>query len=209
MLSALHESFWDRLGGVIGLQRRAYEALRQDPTASAQALLIVIFLGLANGIAVITTPVVTAVPGMTDEFARDLEAMLTFDSSERQILALLAGIGGAIISWYLSAWLLCFIGNRLAGREQRKVGSEEMRRLVGWGYAPSLAAFLAPIPLVGPLLATLGTFWALVTGIMAVRVAFNAGIGKAIAIEIAAFLVVLVVVTALALVILMIAWPAA
>lgn len=209
MLTAWQESFWDRLGGVIGLQRRTYEALQLDPAATVQALLIVIFLGLANGIAVITTPVVTAVPGMDGALVRDLQAMLTFDSSERQILALLAGIGGAIVSWYLTAWLLCVIGNRLAAHGQRKIGSEEMRRLVGWGYAPSLAAFLAPIPLLGPLLATLGTFWALVTGVMAVRVAFNVGIGKAIAIEIAAFLVVLLVVTALALVILMIAWPAA
>jgi hypothetical protein len=209
MLSALHESFWDRLGGVIALQRRAYEALQQDPTATAQALLIVIFLGLANGIAVITTPLMTAVPGMNDELARELEAMLTFDTTERQILALLAGIGGAIVSWYLTAWLLRVIGNRFAAHGQRKVDGEEMRRLVGWGYAPSLAAFLAPIPLLGPLLATIGAFWALVTGVMAVRVAFNVGIGKAIAIEIAAFLVVLFVVTALALVILMIAWPAA
>jgi hypothetical protein len=209
MLTALQESFWDRLGGVIALQRRAYEALQQDATATAQALLIVIFLGLANGIAVITTPVVTAVPGMTNEIARDLQAVLTFDTTERQLLALLAGVGGAIVSWYLSAWLLCFIGNRLAASEQAKVGGEEMRRLVGWGYAPSLAAFLTPIPVIGPLLATIGAFWALVTGIMAVRVAFNVGIGKAIAIEIAAFLIVLVVVTAIALVALMIAWPAA
>jgi hypothetical protein len=209
MLTALQESFWDRLGGVIALQRRAYEALQQDPTATSQALLIVLFLGLANGIAVITTPVITAMPGVSSDVARDLTAMLTFDTTERQLLALAAGIGGALVSWYLSSWLLCFIGNRFAARGQRKIGAEEMRRLVGWGYSPSLASFLAPIPAIGPLLATLGTFWALVTGVMAVRVAFNVGIGKAIAIEIAAFLVVLLVVTAIVLVALTIAWPAA
>jgi hypothetical protein len=207
MLTALQESFWDRLGGVIALKRPAYEALRRDQTATAQAWLIVIFLGLANGIALVVTPVVADMPGVSGNVAGELSAALTFDTTERQLLALAAGIGGAILSWYLISWLLRLIGNRLVPAS-RRVGGEEMRRLVGWGYAPSLAAFLTPIPVLGPLLATLGAFWALVTGVMAVRAAFDVGIGKAIAIEIAAFLILLVVVTAIVLVALMIAWPA-
>ena len=207
MLTALQESFWDRLGGVIALKRPAYEALRRDQTATAQAWLIVIFLGLANGIALVVTPVVADMPGVSGDVAGELSAALTFDTTERQLLALAAGIGGAILSWYLISWLLRLIGNRLVPTS-RRVGGEEMRRLVGWGYAPSLAAFLTPIPVLGPLLATLGAFWALVTGVMAVRAAFDVGIGKAIAIEIAAFLILLVVVTAIVLVALMIAWPA-
>jgi hypothetical protein len=207
MFTALQESFWDRLGGVIALKRPAYEALRRDPTATAQAWLIVIFLGLANGIALVVTPIVTDMPGVSGDVAGELTAALTFNTTERQLLALGAGIGGAIVSWYLLSWLLRVIGNRVVPKAGN-IGGEEMRRLVGWGYAPSLAAFLAPIPLFGPLLATIGAFWALVTGVMAVRVAFDVGIGKAIAIEIAAFLILLVVVSAIVLVTMMIAWPA-
>jgi hypothetical protein len=138
--------------------------------------------------------------------AADLATALTFDTAERQVLALVAGVVGAIVSWYLSSWLLRVIGNRMAGRT---VSSEEMRRLVGWGYSPTLASFLTPIPLIGPLLATIGTFWALVTGVMALRAAFEIGVGKAIAIGIAAFLVVLVVVMVILFIIIMIAWPSA
>jgi hypothetical protein len=212
MLTALQESFWDRLGGVITLKRPTYENLQRDPTATSQAWLIILFLGLANGIALIVTPVATVMPGVSSDVARTyagIAAALTFDTTERQLLALAAGIVGAVVSWYLSSWLLCAIGNRVAASGRDKVSSQEMRRLVGWGYAPSLASFLAPIPLVGPLLATLGTFWALVTGVMAVRAAFDVGIWKAIAIEIAAFLVVLVVVVIVVFITVIFAWPAA
>jgi hypothetical protein len=89
----------------------------------------------------------------------------------------------------------------------RQVTGEEMRRLVAWGYSPTLASFLTPIPVIGPLLATLGTLWAFVTGVMAVRTAFGVGIWKAIGIELAVFLVVLVVVMIVVLVTVMIAWP--
>jgi hypothetical protein len=203
MLTALHESFWDRLTGVVTLQRPAYDALRVDPAATGQAWLIVVFLGLANGIAMVATPVATFFPDASAE----LTLFLTFDTAERQMLGLALGVIGAVVGWYLAAWLLRLIGNRMAAG--RTVTPEEMRRLVGWGYVPSLAAFLAPIPLVGPLLAALGSLWAFVTGVMAVRAAFDVGIGKALAIGVVAFLIATVVVVAIVLVTVMLVWPLA
>jgi hypothetical protein len=194
MLAVLQESFWERLSGVVGLKRPTYEVIQRDPEATSQSWWIVVLLGLANGIALITTPIDTVFPDMSEEMASsaaDVAAMLTFDTPERQLLALALAILGAILSWYLSSWLLRVIGNRVAGRQ---VTGEEMRRLVAWGYAPTLASFLSPIPVVGPLLAIMGTFWALVTGVMAVRTAFGVGIWKAIGIELAAFLILLVLV---------------
>jgi hypothetical protein len=210
MLSVLQESFWERLSGVIGLKRPVYEAIQHDPEATSQSWWIVVLLGLANGIAWIVTPIVAGFPGMTDEMARDvaeLAAAFTFDTTERQIMALAVAILLTILSWYLTSWLLRVIGNRVAGSAGRKVTTAEMRRLVGWGYSPTLASFLTPIPVVGPLLATLGAFWTLVTGVMAVRTAFGVGIWKAIGIELAAFLAVLVVLTVVVLLTVMIVWP--
>jgi len=212
MLSVLQESFWERLSGVIGLKRPVYEALQHDPEATSQSWWIVVLLGLANGIAWIITPIVATFPSMTDEMARDvapLIAAFTFDTTERQITALAAAILLTILSWYLWSWLLRVIGNRGAGSTGRKVTSAEMRRLVGWGYSPTLASFLTPIPVLGPLLATLGAFWTLVTGVMAVRTAFGVGIWKAIGIELAAVLVMLVVITVVVLITVIIAWPRA
>src|SRR5687768_13589610 len=114
MRTALQESFWERLGGVVTLQRPAYEAVQHDPEATGQSWLIVVLLGLANGIALITTPIVGVVPGMPDDVATDateIAAVFTFETTERRLLALAAGVIGAIISWYLSAWLLRVIGN--------------------------------------------------------------------------------------------------
>ena len=212
MLSVLRESFWERLSGVIGLKRPVYEALQHDPEATSQSWWIVVLLGLANGIAWIITPIVATFPSMTDEMARDvapLIAAFTFDTTERQITALAAAILLTILSWYLWSWLLRVIGNRVAGSTGRKVTSAEMRRLVGWGYSPTLASFLTPIPVLGPLLATLGAFWTLVTGVMAVRTAFGVGVWKAIGIELAAVLVMLVVITVVVLITVIIAWPRA
>ena len=209
MLSVLQESFWDRLSGVVRLKRPTFETIQRDPEATNQAWWIVVLLGLANGIALISTPIVTVFPGMSEEMASraaEVASALTFDTTGRQLMALAASIIGAILSWYLSSWLLRVIGNRVAGR---RVTGEEMRRLVAWGYAPTLASFLSPIPVVGPLLATLGTLWSFVTGVMAVRTAFGVGVWKAIGIELAAFLVVLVVVTVVVLITIMIAWPLA
>jgi hypothetical protein len=212
MLSVLQESFWERLSGVVRLKRPTFEAIQRDPEATSQSWWIVVLLGLANGIAWIVTPVVVDFPGMTDEMARDVAvvaAAFTFDTTERQITALVVAILVTILIWYLSSWLLRVIGNRVAGKEGRQVTTAEMRRLVAWGYSPTLASFLTPIPVVGPLLATLGAFWTLVTGVMAVRTAFGVGIWKAIGIEVAAFLVVLVVITVVVLITVMIAWPLA
>lgn len=212
MLSVLQESFWERLSGVISLKRPVYDAIQHDPEATSQSWWIVVLLGLANGIAWIVTPIVAAFPGMTDEMAKEVAALVaafTFDTTERQIMALAVAILLTILSWYLSSWLLRVIGNRVAGSAGRKITSAEMRRLVGWGYSPTLASFLTPIPVVGPLLATLGAFWSLVTGVMAVRSAFGVGIWKAIGIELAAVLVLLVVITVVVLITVMIAWPLA
>src|SRR5215217_3798390 len=203
MLAVLQESFWERLSGVVRLKRLTFEAIQRDPEATSQSWWIVVFLGLANGIAWIVTPLVLEFPGMSDEMARDVAAVqdaLTFDTAERQITALVVAILLTILSWYLSSWLLRVIGNRVAGKEGRQVTAVEMRRLVAWGYSPSLASFLTPIPVVGPLLATLGALWAFVTGVMAVRIAFGVGIWKAVGIEIAAFLFLAVLVAVIAVV---------
>jgi Yip1 domain len=203
MLSVLQESFWERLSAVIRLKRPTFEAIQRDPGATSQSWWIVVLLGLANGIAWIITPIVVDFPGMTDEMASDVAALaaaFTFDTTERQIAALVVAIILTILSWYLSSWLLRVIGNRVTGKEGQQVTTAEMRRLVAWGYSPTLASFLTPIPVIGPLLATLGALWTFVTGVMAVRIAFGVGTWKAIGIEIAAFLVLAVVVVVIAVV---------
>jgi hypothetical protein len=191
MLAVLQESFWERLAGIIGLKRAAYEGIRQDENATSQSWWIILLLGLIQGITLVTTPLLTEFPGMSDEMARELEeiaAQFTFETTDQQVLGLAASIAGLILTWYLTSSLLTSIGNRLARPAGQPVTTAEMRRLVAWGYSPSLAWYLLPIPIVGPMLALLGWFWSLVTGIMAVRVAFGVGIGPAIVIRVAAFL---------------------
>lgn len=194
MSSEWQESFGDRLIGVIRLNRPIYEAIKRDPRATTQALLIVLFLGLATGIALTTTSFPIDSSGMDAETAAVVNEMaqaFTFQTNGQKVVALVASVITSLIGWYITSWLLIFVGNRMSRQLGDRTTSEQMRRLVGWGYAPQLASFLAPIPLVGPLLAFVGGIWAFVTGVMAVRTAFNVSIGRAIAIEILAFLVYL------------------
>jgi hypothetical protein len=196
MQSVLQQSFWDRFSGVVALQRPVYEAIPRDPEATGQALLIVLLLGLGDGIGIVVTGIAGLPPDVA-ALAPELADFLAFETTAGKSLAIAVSVVGALLSWYVSSWLLRAIGTRMAGPGARAMTPDEMRRLVGWGYSPSLASFLAPIPLVGPFLALFGTLWALVTGIMAVRVAFDVSIGKAIAIEVVAFLAILVLIVVL------------
>lgn len=195
MSSEWQESFGDRLIGVIRLNRPIYEAIKRDPRATTQALVIVIFLGLATGIALTTTSFAVDTTGLDPESAAIVEDMtraFTFETNGQKVMALVASVITSLIGWYITSWLLTFVGNRMSKQLGDRTTSEQMRRLVGWGYAPQLASFLAPIPVIGGLLAFVGGIWAFVTGVMAVRTAFNVSIGRAIAIQILAFLVYLI-----------------
>jgi hypothetical protein len=191
MLAVLQESFWERLAGIVGLKRAAYEGIRREASTASQSWWIILLLGLSQGIVLVTAPVAVTVPGVSEEVSReldDLAAQFTFETTDQQVLGLVASIVGLVLTWYLTSWLLTAIGNRLARPAGQPVTTQEMRRLVAWGYSPSLAWYLLPIPIVGPLLALLGWFWSLVTGVMAVRVAFGIGIWQAIVIRVSAFL---------------------
>ena len=191
MLAVLQESFWERLAGVVGLKRATFEGIRRDAATASQAWWIVLLLGLSQGIVLVTTPVVLTFPGMSEEVAADLEefaAQLTFETTDQLVLGLAASVAGLVLTWYLTSWLLTAIGNRIARPTGQAVTTVEMRRLVAWGYSPSLAWYLLPIPIVGPMLALLGWLWSLVTGVMAVRAAFGVGIWQAVVIRVAAFL---------------------
>ncbi len=197
MSSEWQESFGDRLIGVIRLNRPIYEGIKRDPRATTQALLIVIFLGLATGIALTTTSLVIDTTGMDAETAslvNEMTQAFTFQTNGEKVVALVSSVITSLISWYITSWLLTLVGNKMSRQLGDRTNSEQMRRLVGWGYAPQLASFLAPIPVVGALLAFVGGIWAFVTGVMAVRTAFNVSIGRAVAIEILAFLVYLIVI---------------
>ena len=204
MSSEWQEAFGDRLIGGVRLNRPIYEAIKRDPRATTQALLIVIFLGLATGIALTTTSFVVDTTGMDAETAalvNEVTQAFTFQTNGQKVMALVSSVITSLIGWYITSWLLTFVGNRMSRQLGDRTTSEQMRRLVGWGYAPQLASFLAPIPVVGPLLAFVGGIWAFVTGVMAVRTAFNVSIGRAIAIEILAFLVYLVAIFIVVLVV--------
>lgn len=199
MSSEWQESFGDRLIGVVRLNRPIYEAIKRDPRATAQALLIVIFLGLASGIAFtsisgqLSSLDTTGLDPQTVSIVNEVTETYTFESNGEKLTVLIGSVLVSLSSWIVSAWVLTVLGNRTSRNLGDAASRMEVRRLVGWGYAPQLAFFLTPIPVIGPLLASLGWIWALVTSVMSLRVAFRIGVGHAIAIAVVAVIVSFIV----------------
>ncbi|MCA9880093.1 MAG: hypothetical protein KC442_20000, partial [Thermomicrobiales bacterium] len=134
MSSEWQESFGDRLIGVIRLDRPIYESIKRDPRATTQALLIVIFLGLATGIALTTTSFDVDTTGMDAESAAIINEMaqaFRFETNGQKVMALVSSVVTSLISWYLTSWLLTFVGNRMSRQLGDRTTSEQVRRLVG------------------------------------------------------------------------------
>src|SRR5690349_7230590 len=129
MLAALQQSFWDRLVGVLTLRRAVYEAIQHDPEATPQAWWIVIFLGPANGVALVTTPPHLDAADLSPDIAADvaaLEVLFTFDTTGERVVALALGVVGAIVSWYVSSWLLRLVGRRVVAITGRPISGAQM-----------------------------------------------------------------------------------
>jgi hypothetical protein len=143
-------------------------------------------------------------PGFA-ETAPELALFFAFESDGAKVGAIILSVLSAVLLWYLWSWALRAVGNLMTSKARRSISGEEMRRLVAWSDAPALAQFLWVIPALGTLLALLGSVWSIVAMVMAVRVAFDAGVAKAVAIVIAALAVVVVFLFALSVVAVLIA----
>lgn len=166
------ESIVQRMIRAARLDTTFYNEVEQDTSLNGEALTVVILAAAASGI---------GTAGST---------LIGGNGVGAAAIALVVGALVAIAGYFIWAWLTQFIGTRFFGG----VGDfGEVRRTLGYAYAPNILGIFNIIPCVGALIGLVGSLWALVAGIIAVREALDVDTTKAVLTVIVSWLIVFVV----------------
>ncbi len=83
------------------------------------------------------------------------------------------GTIGALVGWYIWAFLTYFIGTRLLPEPQTRADQGELLRTIGFSSAPGLIRVLGIIPALTGLVFSVAGIWMLVAFVIAVRQALD------------------------------------
>jgi hypothetical protein len=128
------------------LDPQLYEEVEADQSAMGQAMGVVVLSAVAAGIGSWATGGLTGVLSVTI---------------------------GALLSWYIWAFLTYFIGTRLLPEPETRADMGELLRTIGFSAAPGVIRLLGFIPLIGGLLFLVAGIWMLVAMVIAVRQALD------------------------------------
>ena len=122
-----------------------YEEVEHDKTAMGQAIGVIVLSSLATGIGT---------------FGIGLKGM---------------GINaiGAIIGWYIWAYLTYFIGTRFLAEPQTEADHGQLLRTLGFASAPGLLRVLGIVPGIRAIVLLVTSIWELVAMVIAVRQALD------------------------------------
>jgi hypothetical protein len=136
-----------------------YEEVERDTTQTNNALTVVVIAAIAGGVGNLIGAIMNGRTGAA-------------------VLALIAGIVGAIILWGIATGLIYFIGTRLFGGTATW---GEVLRTVGFANSPGVLNVLGFIPVLGALIGFVVGIWVIVASVVAIRQALDVTTGKAIA----------------------------
>jgi len=139
-------SFKDRIIRAANLDVHLYEEVEADTGALGQAMLIVVLSSLAAGIG-------------------------TFQHGG--LNGMLIGTIGALIGWYIWAYLTYFIGTKLLPEQQTSATSGELLRTIGFSSSPGIIRVLGIIPGITQLIMFGASVWMLVAMVIAVKQALD------------------------------------
>lgn len=136
----------DRIIRAARLDVHLYEEVEADTGAMGQAMLVVILSSVAAGIG-------------------------TFRYGG--LSGILAGTIGALIGWFIWAYLTYFIGTRLLPEQQTSATPGELLRTVGFSSSPGIIRGLGIVPGVGEIVSFGAAIWMLIAMVIAVRQALD------------------------------------
>jgi hypothetical protein len=136
------------------LESALYEEVEADKSAINQAMLVVVLASLATGI------------------GAGFEALMVGGTS-RFIYGLLYGVAGDITGWLLWALFAFLIGVTILKGPQTSSTWGELLRTMGFASTVGLLRIFAFIPVVGGVIAFIGSVWRLLATIIAVRQALD------------------------------------
>jgi hypothetical protein len=139
-------TFGQRLTGVLKLQPATFEEIEASPSATGQAVAVVIVASIAAGIGV-------GVLGGPATLIRETLA--------------------ALVGWVMWAGVTYLIGARLLPEPGTHTDMGELLRVIGFSYAPNLFAFFAFVPVLGGIVQVVVACWLLAATVIAVRQALD------------------------------------
>ena len=135
-------SFTNRMIRAAKLDVNLYEEVEADKRAMGQAMGVVVLASLAAGIGSVGT---TGIRG------------------------LLLGTVGALIGWFIWAFITFFVGTKILPEPQTEADYGELLRTTGFSSSPGLLRILGVVPLLGTIIFVGCGIWMLVAMIIAVR----------------------------------------
>lgn len=139
-------SFKERIVRAAKLDVHLYEEVEADTGAMKQAMGVVVLSSISAGVG-------------------------TFDKGG--IGGILIGTFGALISWYIWAYLTYFIGTKILPEPQTKASPGELLRTIGFSSSPGLLRVLGIIPGLMEAVFFIVSVWMLVAMVIAVRQALD------------------------------------
>ncbi len=139
-------SIQDRIIRAAKLDAKLYEEVEADKGAMGQAIAVVVLSGVAAGIG---------------------------NSANGGLSGTITGTIGALIAWYVWAFLTYFIGTRFLPEPQTKADLGELLRTIGFSSAPGLIRVLGVIPGFTNLVFSVSGIWMLAAMVIAVRQALD------------------------------------
>lgn len=140
------------------LEPNVYEEAEHTPSLQSEAITVVALVAVLSGVGTFLDQVGTVGIG-------------------NGLVGLIVGIIVSLIGFFIWAGIAYFIGTRVFGGT---ADYGELIRTLGYAYSPNALALLIFIPFLGSLLAFIGSIWALVAGVVAIRQALDFDTTKAI-----------------------------
>jgi len=139
-------SFKNRIIRAVKLDINLYEEVEADKTAMRQAMWVVVLSGVAAGIGTIAT---------------------------RGAIGIITGTIGALIGWFIWAYLTYWIGTRLLPEPQTQADPGELLRTIGFASSPGLIRVFGIIPGFAGVVFLVASIWMLIAMVIAVRQALD------------------------------------
>ena len=139
-------SFTDRLIRAAKLDANLYEEVEADKKAMGQAVGVVILSSVAAGVGSLGTA------GLN---------------------GLLIGTAGALVGWFIWAYITYFVGTKILPEPQTRADYGELLRTIGFSSSPGILRLLAIIPFLSSIIFFICGIWMLVAMIIAVRQALD------------------------------------
>lgn len=152
MNQSMFDIILDRAKRVMQLDQPVFRTIARDPNATQQAAIVVGVVAIASAIG----------------------------GASEGIGGIIFGIIGALVGWLIFAGLAWFFGTNIFGTPTTTTNWESLLRTLGYAQAPNVLAIFGFIPVLGWLAALVGSIWAIVTAIVAIRETLAFSTGRAI-----------------------------